>query len=973
MMNGILARGLCCLSHRTCNRNMVSETTATLGWLPVREVPLVFISDVERAEAATVRWYHQRDPGSLDKRVIAWERIYTHSDFDHFPLIFRVDVLNRLGISYMDRGVWLKSSKELDQAGKCWQKALALVPKDWPQKSNYLHNLGALEVARYIQSGEILHLNSSIDFYCLTLQDMSLASPNAGLYHNNLATSLCYRYERNGALADLECAIFHGEKGLALSLPGSQRCVLTLNNLGRFYRQRYLRTNSPEDVNRSVELHQLAVVETKNEKELPPRLSNLGNSLLDRYGLSKNIEDLEGAIDAQQRAVVSTLPEDPSLAIRLNNLGNCFSIRYGYSHQISDLNRAIEAYQQAIQLTPPTDPNLPSRLYNLANNLRDRFEYGSDTQDAEQAEQYYRKACGIGFDLSLEWSLGASKAWGYWAESRMAWEEAKEAFSFGLEAIDRLYRTQLLAESKATWLKEARELAGHAAYVLARLGELPQAVTTLEQNRTRALSDALTYQDAILRAVSDGDRNSLMLAHQRIKDLELEAGVIGQPGVRDFPTLSADLHQAHEDLGSVVTRIRNYLTDFMAEGLDFQEILSLADSLNQPLVYLITSIHGSLALIIARTSINSVSSLPEEVESLWLDEFRLNTLDYILYDDDKSHRYLHGTVLGEVETLYAVLDDIWPVIREDLMQQLVLRLHELGYHKAVIVPVGTLSLLPLHAVVIDEVTFTYSPSARSLKSILRCQDHAGLSPSFLGIGNSSSSQLPPLVFARLEVEKISTTFASLNLNHTTLYEGEARLEDVIKKLPGITHLHLACHGRFDNTNPLQSALFLAGEDTLSLSDILRGGFDISSVRLAVLSACQSGVTEFWDKPDEAVGFPAGFIQAGVPGVVSTLWPVNDVSTAILLNRFYQLHLGKNEAGQCTTPKGPASALYSAQQWLRDTTAEDMDLVRYYEHTYRESGRRDVNALQWMRYYSTNLKMKPFSHPYYWAGFIFSGT
>ena len=43
-------------------------------------------------------------------------------------------------------------------------------------------------------------------------------------------------------------------------------------------------------------------------------------------------------------------------------------------------------------------------------------------------------------------------------------------------------------------------------------------------------------------------------------------------------------------------------------------------------------------------------------------------------------------------------------------------------------------------------------------------------------------------------------------------------------------------------------------------------------------------------PDECLGPPAGFLQAGAPAVVSTLWPVSDLSTMLLIERFYQLHI-----------------------------------------------------------------------------------
>ena len=60
--------------------------------------------------------------------------------------------------------------------------------------------------------------------------------------------------------------------------------------------------------------------------------------------------------------------------------------------------------------------------------------------------------------------------------------------------------------------------------------------------------------------------------------------------------------------------------------------------------------------------------------------------------------------------------------------------------------------------------------------------------------------------------------------------------------------------------------------------------------------------------DEYVGLPAGFLQAGAPCVVSTLWAVDDMSTALLMERFYQQHLDEGLS--------PSRALRAAQRWLR---------------------------------------------------------
>ena len=101
---------------------------------------------------------------------------------------------------------------------------------------------------------------------------------------------------------------------------------------------------------------------------------------------------------------------------------------------------------------------------------------------------------------------------------------------------------------------------------------------------------------------------------------------------------------------------------------------------------------------------------------------------------------------------------------------------------------------------------------------------------------------------------------------------------------------------------------MAHDEVLTLRDILTTRLE--NARLVVLSACQTGVpgTEL---PDEVISLPAGLMQAGAGGVVASLWLVADLSTMMLMVRFYELWKGDGLE--------PAEALRQAQFWVRDTS------------------------------------------------------
>jgi CHAT domain-containing protein len=144
-------------------------------------------------------------------------------------------------------------------------------------------------------------------------------------------------------------------------------------------------------------------------------------------------------------------------------------------------------------------------------------------------------------------------------------------------------------------------------------------------------------------------------------------------------------------------------------------------------------------------------------------------------------------------------------------------------------------------------------------------------------------------------------------------------------------IHLATHGLLNTTHPELSGIVLSLVDRqgkpqngfLRLYEIynLKLGAD-----LVVLSACQTGLGKEI-QGEGLVGLTRGFMYAGAPRVLASLWKVDDRATAELMKRLYGTMLGPN-------PLPPAAALRAAQIEM------------------------------W--------KNKSFENPYYWAAFTLQG-
>ena len=192
---------------------------------------------------------------------------------------------------------------------------------------------------------------------------------------------------------------------------------------------------------------------------------------------------------------------------------------------------------------------------------------------------------------------------------------------------------------------------------------------------------------------------------------------------------------------------------------------------------------------------------------------------------------------------------------------------------------------------------------------------------------------------------------------------EARREAVIASLAKSSHWHFATHGTFSWTNTAQSALLLADGDRLTVRDLLDCS-DLGHPRLVILSGCETGVFDFQRTPDEFIGLPATFLQAGAAGVIGTLWPVDDTSTALIMMKFYNLHFANNME--------PTLALRRAQLWLRDAVRPEIDA---FLSEMARSGRLPAphEALLRKSLTSGAGNERPYAHPYHWAAFQFYGS
>ncbi|MEN3335420.1 MAG: hypothetical protein V7641_4785 [Blastocatellia bacterium] len=244
---------------------------------------------------------------------------------------------------------------------------------------------------------------------------------------------------------------------------------------------------------------------------------------------------------------------------------------------------------------------------------------------------------------------------------------------------------------------------------------------------------------------------------------------------------------------------------------------------------------------------------------------------------------------------------------------------EAAVHHArlIIIPHAALHYVPFHALcdkrgyyLIDRFEMSYAPSAAVLKLCRARQLHAQASD-LVAVGVAE----PGTPAIEDEVAALGAIFPDA----VTLMGSQATRDNLLRRAPGARFLHLASHGYFRRDNPMFSFLKLADSrlDFYSLLDLRL------NAEMVTLSACHTGINRVFPG-DELHGLVRGFLSAGTPALLVSLWAVNDRSTAELMREMYS-HLRAGTSKR--------EALRRAQLTIKDA----------------------------------------YGHPYYWAPFVLMGN
>ncbi len=914
---------------------------------------------------------YTRNPKDMDYLLSAMGKAEEALSLMEEDYTRRNKTLRLLGQLYRVKFQTEGDPEDLEKASLYYRKALESTPKTDRDYMNYLQDHGTMLYTVGINTFQKELIEESIVVLkkVVNLQ----TDPQYFVHHyGNLGLSRMALFKMTGSIEQLNQAIEEFEQAKNYAAPYSIEYTGAQTNFGIGLRNLYKIFGEQVHLEMALEAFKEAIEYTPVDSiHYPARLINMANGLVmdsKNYGSDKekSREKLEEALGYYETAIDNTNESSPAYLKRLSGKVNVLSQLYDINSNLQYLDQSIALSEIILQGAQKDDFDISSFHLQLAIALSKRYERNSKTADLNRAMERFEKAIVAGAKDNLSNALTAGATWMNWALDRKSWVEVKLAYQGIREPIGRLIKTQLFRREKEAWLKEMQGLAKKAAFALIQLGgmeNIHKAVEVLEEGLGRQMRETLSLNNFDLEELNRQGHTGLYQTF--VESTEYVRHLYQQEDLQS--EIFTQLQQAFRQLDKAVSEIRQIegFENFF-HSLSVKELFSLSQE--NPIAYVFSTEQGGMIL--------AVEGRKQKVTPIPLGQLNNKVLSkclsgFIAFQSGDSTRTTDSVkglaLLNQEDPLNHTLHALWDYIMKDLVN------YFRGEARVTLIPVGLLSVLPLHAAkcrtdqenseeekyALDFLEFNYAPNAQALNNASNClqNDHILIIDEPL----NSLSKLPASRFESLAISCFFKERKILSRGQATVTAVQSALEEqnVVS--------HFSCHGEAFLGSPLSSYLAMANDGPLSLESLLNQNLE---KRLIALSACETGVIGA-NLPEEALSLASCFLQAGTSAVLGSLWKVYDFSTMLLMVKFYDLWK--------RSEKNPIAAFCEAVKWLKDSSSEIKRdyLTELYGLITRQfpainDPDLEMNYQNWMDWLNKEGEKLQWSNPDHWAAFIFMG-
>ncbi|MDT9186888.1 MAG: CHAT domain-containing protein, partial [Limnospira sp. PMC 894.15] len=771
----------------------------------------------------------------------------------------------------------------------------------------------------------------------------------------------------------------------------------TQMNLGNAYSDR-IRGKGANNIIKEVIGRFQDALEYYSRMTFPEKWPATQNNLATAYQIRIRGEGANNIIGKAIRRFRTDFPEDWARA--QNNFAIVYSNRI-QRERADNIESGIRCYQAALEVFTRTA--FPYDWARTQYNLGIAYYYrirGERADNIESAIHCYQSALEVYTPSSFPLDcLRTGRNLGNFGYDLQNWEIAIQGYDNAIRAVEQSRDWATSPDTKRQILEDALPLYGKMIQACIHLERYEQALLTVDRSKSRTLMEMLTSADLVPKNATPEQQEQYRQLNREIAALQQSFaptenptdGKTGTPGSREIRA-NLELATATEARGT--TPLQSLL----------QQRQTLLAEINDPAFNAFQTVRPQLPdfrqLLTPETALIEWY-LPQDPNlgawafTVTLDQDRPH-IDVHCYSADQRQRLdqFNQTYFADYRqaSWYQALGDRLDDLTEYLhLSDIIAPLPPIC-QRLILIPHLYLHLFPLHALSVDlnapatpllerfSQGVSYAPSCQIL-DYLHHRPQPATAPQFFAVQNPTKD----LKYAQMEVEFIRPYFDPncYILSQEAATKSALNRRETLEKLRESHLIHFSCHGAFDGENPLNSAIILAGDappespptekerqtltlrdgrrfDTgqqgLTLGEIYRN-LDIPACRLVMLSACETGLMGSL-LTDEYIGLASGFLYAGTPTVVSSLWCVDDFATACLAIRFYY---------ELREDARVVMALHKAQNWLREVSAAGF-LKWCSEGLKMTEEECEIIDLKLM-YYDEGC---PFGDRRYWSAFVAIG-
>ncbi len=760
-----------------------------------------------------------------------------------------------------------------------------------------------------------------------------------------------------------------------------ERWADTQSNLGSAYLAISYGDKS-ENLETAIICYQNAL-QTYNQHKLTQKSAeiniNLGNAYCQTIGINR-AHNIEEAIKMYELALqVFTRPLFPQYWAKIqNNLGNAYCTRID-GDKPQNIESAIRYYEQALKVR--TIEDFPEEWATTQNNLgaayRDKGQIDKAIEKFKSALKVYTHTAFPLMSLNSAYNLGNMT---FHAE---LWSEAIAGYGLAIQAVETSRSWTKSEYRRQEILEKSIGIYENMVQACINAGQIEKAFEYSERSRSKRLVDLMASNDLYQGGEIPPKVQELLQQYEELqRQIDEERQRHKSENKRSDTRAAWDAY--NEAIASLETDKQQVWENLRREDpvlageiqvnpLSLSEIQKLIDLPNTAILSFYTTNSDTHIFVVQQSQISLHTCTGQGLETLqgWINQ---NWLLPYMNEPQKWETDIHSILHELAERL-----QIAELISQHLegIEELILVPHLLLHQ----IPFAALPTGEYQEYLGDKFLIRYTPSCQILEF---CQPHKTIETSNqmslqYGTVEDAEDDLPCSIFEGEEIAKMY----NIPRENRLIGSNQATSKNYRKLAQQVQGLHSCHHAQSRLDNPLESQLTLAHGSSITLGQLMTPSWRLPQLVEVFLSCCETNLGTP-SLTDDILTLSTGFLCAGARSVISSLWKVDDVATAIFAIFYYQ----HRKQGQSRT-----EALRQAQIQLRELTKIDLkQIFQQVEPREKELIRNrkkyisgSVEYKQWESEYNMYAKFNrrineienstqqfPFSAPHYWSAFICQG-